>query len=189
MSLQATTSHTVGPFFTIGMTRLERTDLAPEGVPGERVSIAGRILDGNGDPVPDALVEIWQADSKGHYAHPEDARSKDSDGKFRGFGRAHTDDEGKFRFKTIKPGQVPGPEGKPQAPHIAVSVFARGLQRRLMTRIYFPGDPANGEDYALGQVPAARRATLIAKQTGKAAGELTWDIVLQGKNETVFFDF
>jgi protocatechuate 3,4-dioxygenase, alpha subunit len=188
VSLQATTSHTVGPFFSIGMTGLDKTDIAPAGVAGERVSIQGRILDGDGNPVPDALIEIWQANSQGKYAHPEDSQSKPAEAAFQGFGRAHTDDEGKFRFATIKPGQVPGPGGKAQAPHIAVSVFARGLQRRLVTRIYFPGDTANETDYALGLVPAGRRGTLIAKQSSKAAGLLEWDVILQGKDETVFFD-
>jgi protocatechuate 3,4-dioxygenase, alpha subunit len=186
VSLQPTTSHTVGPFFSIGLSRLDRTDLAPEGTPGERVSIEGRLIDGDGEPVPDALIELWQADAQGKYAHPEDSRHEASKSSFNGFGRAHTDGEGKFRFKTIKPGAVPGPGGKPQAPHIAVSVFARGLQRRLTTRIYFPGEAANESDYALGLVPAARRATLIARQT--TPGKLAWDIVLQGKGETVFFD-
>ena len=186
MSLQATTSQTVGPFFAIGMKQKVRTDLAPDGVPGERVSIDGRVIDGDGEPVPDALVEIWQADSEGKYAHPEDKRHKEGESKFLGFGRAGTDDNGKFRFTTIKPGSVPGPGGKMQAPHIAVSIFARGLQRRLTTRIYFPGEKANETDYALGLVPEARRATLIAKE--KAKGKLEWNVILQGKGETVFFD-
>ena len=186
MSLQTTTSHTVGPFFTIGLTRIEKTDLAGPGVGGERFTITGCVLDGDGNPVPDALVELWQANSQGKYAHPEDTQSKAVEAGFQGFGRAQTDDEGKFQFSTIKPGQVPGPGGKLQAPHIAVSVFARGLQRRVITRMYFPGDAANESDYALGLVPAPRRATLIAKQ--KSAGQLEWNVILQGKDETVFFD-
>lgn len=188
MSLQATTSHTVGPFFTIGLTRLNQADLAGPGVAGERVAIEGRVLDGDGQPVPDALVELWQANSQGKYAHPEDKQEKPVEPGFKGYGRQPTDDAGKFRFTTIKPGPVPGPDGKPQAPHIAVTVFARGLQRRLVTRIYFPDEPANTADFALNRVDPARRATLIAKKVAGQSGVLEWDVVLQGPGETVFFD-
>jgi len=162
--------------------------MAPAGVAGERVTIEGRVLDGDGKPLPDAVVELWQANSQGKYASPEDPQDKPAEAGFQGFGRSHTNDEGKFRFATIKPGQVPGPEGKLQAPHIAVSVFARGLQRRLVTRMYFPGEAANESDYALGLVPAARRATLIARKLEAGGGQLEWNIVLQGPGETVFFD-
>ena len=186
MSLQSTTSHTVGPFFTIGLTRLLQQEIAAPGVPGERIAIEGRVLDGDGQPVPDALVEFWQADSQGKYAHPEDAQQKSVAPGFRGYGRQATGDDGKFRFTTIKPGPVPGPGGKPQAPHIAVSVFARGLQRRLVTRIYFPDEAANSSDFALGRVEAARRPTLVAKKS--APGQLEWNVILQGPGETVFFD-
>ncbi|HTQ87002.1 MAG TPA: protocatechuate 3,4-dioxygenase subunit alpha [Candidatus Solibacter sp.] len=188
MSLNATTSHTVGPFFTIGLTRLNNAEIAGPGVAGERVVIQGRVLDGDGNPVPDALVELWQANSQGKYAHPEDKQQKPLEPGFRGYGRQPTDDAGKFRFTTIKPGAVPGPEGKPQAPHIAVSVFSRGLQRRLVTRIYFPDEPANAADFALSRVDAARRGTLIAKKVAGQPGALEWNVVLQGPGETVFFD-
>ena len=188
MSLNATTSHTVGPFFTIGLTRLNNAEIAGPGVAGERVAIQGRVLDGDGNPVPDALVELWQANSQGKYAHPEDKQQKPLEPGFRGYGRQPTDDAGKFRFTTIKPGAVPGPEGKPQAPHIAVSVFSRGLQRRLVTRIYFPDEPANAADFALSRVDAARRGTLIAKKVAGQPGALEWNVVLQGPGETVFFD-
>jgi len=186
MSLQATTSHTVGPFFSIGLTRLKQDEIAGPGVAGERVVISGRILDGDGNPVPDALVELWQANSHGKYAHPDDKQQKPVEPGFTGYGRMPTTDDGGFRFTTIKPGPVPGPDGKPQAPHIAVSVFSRGLQRRLVTRIYFPDEPANAADYALIRVPAERRSTLIAKKT--APGQLEWNVILQGAGETVFFD-
>jgi len=188
VSLNATTSHTVGPFFTIGLTRLNNAEIAGPGVAGERVVIQGRVLDGDGNPVPDALVELWQANSQGKYAHPEDKQQKPLEPGFRGYGRQPTDDAGKFRFTTIKPGAVPGPDGKPQAPHIAVSVFSRGLQRRLVTRIYFPDEPANASDFALGRVDAARRGTLIAKKVAGQPGALEWNVVLQGPGETVFFD-
>ena len=188
MSLQATTSQTVGPFFRIGLSWLYLNELAGPGVSGERVSIEGRVLDAEGVGVPDALIELWQANSHGKYAHPEDTQKKPLEDGFLGFGRIPTDADGKFHFTTIKPGQVPGPDDKLQAPHIAVSVFARGLERRLVTRIYFPDDPNNEGDFALSQVDPARRGTLIARKTSNPSGSLVWNIVLQGPEETVFFD-
>lgn len=188
MSLQATTSQTVGPFFSIGLTRLNRDNLSAPGVSGERVSIEGRVLDGNGEPVPDAILEIWQANAHGKYAHPDDPQDKPVEPDFSGFGRIPTDGIGCFRFATIKPGQAPGPKGTLQAPHLVVSVFARGLLRRLVTRVYFPGEPANADDFALSLVPPGRRATLIAHAIPGREGALVWDIHLQGPEETVFFD-
>ena len=187
MSLPATTSQTVGPFFTIELTRLKKTELAGPGVSGERVTIAGRGVDADGNGVTDALLEIWQANSHGKYAHPEDTQNKPIEPGFQGYGRIPTDENGKFSFTTIKPGPVPGPDERLQAPHIAVSVFARGLLRRLVTRIYFPNEAANGGDYALNLVEPARRATLVARA---AAGQSTfeWNVVLNGSEETVFFD-
>ena len=146
MSVQATTSQTVGPYFSIGLTRLKKVDLVGPGVSGERITIAGRVLDGDRKPVSDAMIEIWQANSHGKYAHPEDDQKKPLEPGFQGFGRIPVDERGKFSFTTIKPGAVPGPNGNPQAPHIAVSVFMRGLLRRLVTRIYFPDEPANRRD-------------------------------------------
>ena len=175
MRLHATTSQTVGPYLHIGMTWLITENLATRGVGGERVNIQGRVVDGDGKPVNDASVEIWQANAKGQYG----ARG------FRGFGRSNTDAKGRFRFKTIKPGRVPGPRGRLQAPHIAVNIFMRGQLRQLVSRIYFPDDPANAEDSVLSLVPASRRDTLIARRKGKA---LEWNVILQGRNETVFFD-
>ena len=175
MSLQATTSQTVGPYLHIGLTWKIVEDLAPAGVKGERVTVTGRVIDGDGKPVNDALVEIWQANADGKFG----------DKAFRGFGRSATDDKGEFRFKTVKPGRVAGPGGKLQAPHIAVNVFMRGLLKQLVTRIYFPDDPANGEDPILALVPQNRRDTLIAKKKGDA---LEWNVILQGADETVFFD-
>jgi protocatechuate 3,4-dioxygenase, alpha subunit len=187
MSLQASTSQTVGPFFIIGCSWINRGEIAGEGVAGERVTIEGRVLDGDGKPVPDALLEIWQANAQGKYAHPDDTQNKPTEPNFQGFGRIPTDDDGKFRFTTIKPGPVSGPDGKPQAPHLAVSVFARGLLRRLVTRIYFPDEGGHSEDYVLNLVEPERRGTLIAKKTARP-GSLEWNVVLQGDGETVFLD-
>jgi protocatechuate 3,4-dioxygenase alpha subunit len=187
MSLRATSSQTVGPYFSIGLTWLNQDSLAGNGVTGERVTIQGRVLDGDGKPVPDSLLEIWQANAHGKFAHPEDTQQKPLEPGFRGFGRVPADKDGNFHFTSVKPGQVPGPGGKPQAPHLLVSVFARGLLRRLVTRIYFPDDPGNADDFALKLVEPARRGTLIAKKTAKA-GVLEWNVILQGPEETVFFD-
>ncbi len=188
MSLQATTSQTVGPFFKIGFEWLYRDNLAGEGVSGERVSIQGRVLDGDGVTVPDAILEIWQANANGKYAHPEDTQDKVLEPGFKGYGRVPTNAEGRFSFATIKPGPVPGPDGKEQAPHLLVSVFMRGVLRRLVTRIYFPDEPRNAADFILGLVEPARRSTLIAKKVAGDSGTLEWNVVLQGTDETVFFD-
>jgi len=183
----ASGSQTVGPYLHIGLAWLNTDRIARPGVKGERVVIQGRLLDGDGGGVGDGLVEIWQANAAGKYAHPEDRQKKPLQKGFCGFGRIPTDARGRFRFSTVKPGRVPGPAGKLQAPHLSVTVFMRGLLKQLSTRIYFPGDPTNAEDPVLKRVPAGRRATLVAKR--KARGVLEWNIVLQGKNETVFFDF
>jgi protocatechuate 3,4-dioxygenase, alpha subunit len=188
MDLHATTSQTVGPFFVIGLERFFVDDLAGPDVAGERVEIEGRVLDADGVAVPDAILEIWQANALGKYAHPEDTQDKPLEPAFKGYGRTPTQQDGSFRFKTIKPGPVPGPEGVLQASHIVVSVFTRGLLRRLMTRIYFPNDAANAEDYVLNLVEPARRKTLIAKKSAKGHGILEWNVRLQGPEETVFFD-
>jgi protocatechuate 3,4-dioxygenase, alpha subunit len=191
MSLQATTSQTIGPYFMIGLQWLVRDNLAEERVSGERITIEGHVLDGDGVPVPDAFLEIWQANAAGKYAHPEDSQAKPIDPKFTGFGRIPTNKEGLFRFTTIKPGPVPGPDGneqEPQAPHLLVSVFMRGLLRRLVTRIYFPDEPLNAKDYILSLVEPERHSTLIAKRISGQPGALEWNIILQGSNETVFFD-
>jgi protocatechuate 3,4-dioxygenase, alpha subunit len=187
MSLYATGSQTVGPYLHIGLTWLTTRNIAPAGVPGERITVQGRLLDGDGAPVNDGLIEIWQANALGKYAHPEDRQKKGLHKRFRGFGRIPTDDRGAFRFTTIKPGAVPGPKGRAQAPHLVVGVFMRGLLKQLATRMYFPDEPANRRDPLLSLVPEARRGTLIA--TRKSRGTLDWNIVLQGEGETVFFDF
>jgi protocatechuate 3,4-dioxygenase alpha subunit len=167
---------------------MKHDDLVGAGTSGERVVIEGHVLDGDGEPVPDAIIEIWQANSYGKYAHPEDQQDKPLEPSFSGYGRIPTDDEGKFRFTTIKPGPVPDLDGKFQAPHIVVSVFARGLLRRLVTRIYFSDEPANATDFVLNLVEASRCETLIAKKIAGVSGKLEWNVILQGPNETVFFD-
>ena len=187
MSLRASTSQTIGPYLRIGLEWMVIEDLAPQGVGGERVSIEGRVVDGDGKPVNDAAVELWQANGQGKYASPEDEQDKPVEPGFRGYGRSLTDDEGRFRFRTIKPGPVPGPDGGLQAPHLVITIFMRGLLKQLLTRVYFPDEPANAQDPVLALVPAERRATLVAKKKG--AGALEWNVVLQGSNETVFFDF
>jgi protocatechuate 3,4-dioxygenase, alpha subunit len=186
MSLQATTSQTVGPYFKIGLHWLYGQSIAPEGVAGERVTVEGRIIDGNGAPVQDAVLEIWQANAHGKYAHPEDTQNKPLEPNFKGFGRVPVNQQGAFRFATIKPGSVPGPDGKEQAPHLLISVFMRGLLRRLVTRMYFPDDARNAADPILNLVEPSRRSTLVAKKI--ASGALEWNILLQGADETVFFD-
>jgi len=170
------------------MNWLYQDELAGPGVAGERIAIAGRILDADGQGIPDAVLELWQANAQGKYAHPEDQQEKSAHPGFQGFGRVPTTEDGSFRFTTIKPGAVLGPDGKLQAPHIVVSVFMRGLLRRLVTRIYFPDEPANAADFALNLVEPGRRGTLVAKRTTEHVGNLEWNVVIQGPDETVFFD-
>ena len=187
MSLFATGSQTVGPYLHIGLNWLVTRDIAGKGIKGERVVVQGRLIDGNGVGVNDGLIEIWQANAEGKYAHPEDTQKKLLEKGWRGFGRIPTDAKGGFRFTTIKPGRVPAPDGSLQAPHLVVSVFMRGMLKQLATRIYFPDEgAANAGDPVLKLVPAARRATLLPRKKGKV---LEWNIVLQGKNETVFLDY
>jgi protocatechuate 3,4-dioxygenase alpha subunit len=188
MGLDETASATVGPYFHIGLSSLIVSDLTGPDLEGERVTIEGRVLDGDGKPVPDALIEIWQANAHGRYAHPGDEQDASRSPGFSGFGRVATDEGGAFRLITIKPGPVPGPGGTTQAPHLAVLVFMRGLLRHLVTRIYFPDEPANADDPVLTLVPPDRRPTLIARSLG-TPGLLEWNVILQGADETVFFDY
>jgi protocatechuate 3,4-dioxygenase alpha subunit len=187
MSLVLTPSQTTGPFVAISFERTLVTDVAPAGVSGERCVICGRVIDGDGNGVDDAVVETWQANAHGRYAHPDDLREKLLEADFKGFGRVMTGSHGAFQLSTIKPGAVPGPGDTLQAPHLVVLVFMRGLLKHLVTRIYFPDEPVNASDPILALVPAARRPTLIAHNAGE--GVLEWNIVLQGKDETVFFDY
>jgi len=188
MSGRTTPSQTVGPFYGIGFSWLERSDLALENEKGTRISVSGRVLDGDGQPVPDAVLEIWQADADGRYAHPDDAVDRMTNDGFSGFGRVSVNEAGEFHFTTLKPGCVAGPNGKPQAPHLEISLFMRGMLRRLITRMYFPAEPGNEADPVLRLVPVARRHTLVARTDGSDQRSLRWDIHLQGDHETVFFD-
>ena len=187
MSLFLTPSQTTGPFVAISFERTVVSDVAPPSVSGERYVIQGRVLDGDGKPVEDAAIETWQANAHGKYAHPEDVREKLLEPEFKGFGRVLSDKTGAFRLTTIKPGRVEGPGGALQAPHLVVVIFMRGLLKHLVTRIYFPDDPANAEDPILALVPAERRSTLIARKVADRV--LEWNVVLQGEQETVFFDY
>jgi len=184
--LGVTPSQTVGPYFAIGLTWDDGAFAVPEGTEGG-FWIRGGVYDGNGAPVPDAVVETWQADADGRFAHPDHPRGAVDWGGFRGLTRSGTDGEGRFAVYTIKPGAVPGPDGTTQAPHIDVTVMARGMLARLVTRIYFPEEEAaNAADPVLSSLPAtASSETLIAAKTDDG---YRFDVHLQGENETVFFD-
>jgi protocatechuate 3,4-dioxygenase alpha subunit len=185
MSLPPTPSQTVGPFLAIVLPWPDGPLVVPEGTPGA-VRISGRLIDGADRPVPDGVIETWQADPSGRFAHPDDPRGAGPDG-FRGFGRSATDDEGRFWFLTVKPGPLPAPGGQAEAPHLDVTVLARGLLTRLVTRMYFPDEAeANAADPVLSSIAEEdARATLVAKPAG--TGELRFDIHLQGEHETAFF--
>ena len=190
-----TPSQTVGPYFHYGLTPRDydfsevfHSNLVTADASGERIRIEGRVTDGDGQGVNDSMVEIWQADAAGRYAHPADRRALPN-ASFKGFGRVATDKSGAYSFETIRPGAVPGPNGAAQAPHILVVVFSRGMLRHLYTRLYFADEAKNDADPILALVPAGRRGTLIA-QRGDRNGQAvyTFDIRLQGDGETVFFD-
>ena len=186
MTLPVTGSQTVGPFFSIGMAPLCEENFVAEGVAGERVTVHGRVLDGEGHGVPDAVLEIWQADAQGKYCEGDVEGGRG----FRGFGRVATGTEGEFQFTTIKPGGVAGPgdSTSAQAPHLVVLVFMRGLLRHLMTRMYFEGEAGNAGDPVLKLVPEERRGTLIAGRDESAAETFVWNVRMQGDDETVFFE-
>ena len=186
MSKGLTPSQTIGPFYWGTLVNAYLADLAPRGVAGERIDLAISLHDVEGALVPDGLIEIWQANSHGRYNHPDDRRNLPLDQGFEGFGRASTDAAGVARFATVRPGRVPWPAGGMQAPHVNISVFARGVLNRLATRLYFDGDPALADDPVLKLVEPARRDTLIAKRDPTGAWRLP--IHLGGPAETVFFD-
>jgi len=181
-----TPSQTIGPFYFGTLINGYRHDLAPAGVAGERIEVVLQLHDAEGAVVPDGLFEIWQANSHGRYNHPDDRRNLPLDPNFDGFGRASTWTDGTSRFSTVKPGRVPWPAGGMQAPHINISIFARGVLNRLATRLYFDGDPANEGDPVLRMIDASRRKTLVAKKDAEGAWRLP--IHIGGPNETVFFD-
>jgi protocatechuate 3,4-dioxygenase alpha subunit len=188
-----TPSQTVGPFFHIALERPEWNDLTTEATRGEKIIIEGRVLDGDGAPVDDAMVEIWQANAEGEYDHADDAQADKRGGpSFRGFGRAFTDAQGRYHFTTIRPGRAPGGGGSLEAPRISVAIFARGLLKQLITRIYFADEPANDTDPVLAGIsdPNARRTLLAVRRDADLGGPAayTFDILLQGADETVFFD-
>ncbi len=186
-----TPSQTVGPFFHLGLARPEWSDLTRQNPAGQRIVIEGRVIDGDGAPVPDALIELWQANAAGRYAHPDDRQAdKPVDPNFRGYGRAATDNAGAYRFVTIKPGPVPGRGNSLQAPHLNLAVFARGMLKQLFTRLYFAGEPQNADDPLLSSLDdASGRQTLIAaKGVEDTVPTYHFDIVLQGERETVFLD-
>ena len=188
MSPELTPSQTVGPFFHDALVDEDRSKLVVTSHP-RAVRIEGTVYDGAGEPVSDAMVEIWQANEAGRYHDPTYERGDlpPDPETFSGFGRSDTVKGGKFSFVTVKPGPVPGPGGSPQAPHIMASVFARGLLKRLVTRIYFPDErESNARDPVLSSIEDPEfRTTLVANGEG---GVLRFDVHLQGDNQTAFFE-
>jgi len=183
VTLPQTPSQTIGPFFAVALCWPDGPDVVPEGTPGA-VWLGGRVTDGAGEPVPDALVETWQADGAGRFAHPDDPGGL-ATFAFRGFGRCPTDADGRWAVRTVKPGPLPTAEGGLEAPHVNVSVFARGLLNRVVTRVYFPDEAeANAADPVLASIPDPQvRARLVAVADGD---RLRFDIRLQGEQETPF---
>jgi protocatechuate 3,4-dioxygenase alpha subunit len=181
-----TPSQTVGPYLSIGLLAGPVSDRLVDEADTRAVRITGLLLDGAGDPVPDGMVEIWQANAAGRYAHTADDREHvPLEGGFSGFGRSGTADGGRYEFITVKPGRVPWVDGRLQAPHLLVGVFARGLLKRVATRMYFPDeDAANAEDPVLLGLGPEQRATLLARAEDDG---LRFDIVLQGARQTTFF--
>lgn len=187
--LTPTPSQTAGPYFHLGCTERHAVSrIAGSNAQGERVRLICLVLDGNGKPVDDAMIEIWQADSEGRYNHPMGENANDNDPHCTGFGRLAVDANGVCIFETIKPGRVPADAGQLQAPHLNVSVFARGVLKQLVTRIYFADEPANQECSILSLVPPERRSTLMARPDTQNPGDWHFAIHLCGKDETVFFD-
>lgn len=176
--LLITPSQTIGPFFKYGLTWEGGENLFPDSAEGRRIGLSGVVTDAKGQPMPDALIEFWQADASGRLGPLRPGASA-------GFGRVSTDGAGRYAIQTVVPGQVPGPDGRKQAPHILVVLFARGLLMQVVTRIYFEGEASNKNDPVL-ELCGARAATLIAKRD--SAASYTWNISMQGPGETVFFE-
>jgi protocatechuate 3,4-dioxygenase alpha subunit len=188
--LPLTPSQTVGRYLSIGLPWPDGPTVVPEDTPGA-ITITGRLLDGEGAPIPDGLIETWQADPEGRFAHPDDPRGAPAHGTaFRGFGRCPTAPDGSYRIVTLRPGALPSPDGGLEAPHLDVSVFARGLLDRVVTRIYFPDEAdANADDPVLSAITdPARRDTLIATADPGDETRFQFTIRLQGDRETVFLD-
>lgn len=204
--LGQTPGQTLGPFFHQGLLRTRAVFQVPglcnddvdvfhhvlvqAGTAGERIALEGVVYDGLGQPIPDALLEIWQANARGRYHHPLDVSGRELDPTFDGYGRAATDARGAFAFLSIKPGAVAGPGGRLQAPHINLVLGARGMTRHAFTRVYFADDPELERDPVLALVPEERRPTLLAQAAGQRDGATLYrfDIRVQGERETVFFD-
>ena len=187
MSYVPTPSQTAGPFFSIGLSALYREKIECDPAEGECVLIRGRVFDGDGQPVPDAVLEIWQAceAARGDCDQEPGARGEKIPP---GFGRIPTNQRGEFQFNTVRPEPRRDEDGLLHAPHLAVVVLMRGLLRHLLTRVYFVGEATNREDAVLNLVPPERQQTLLAKPANERASELSWDIHLQGELETVFFE-
>jgi protocatechuate 3,4-dioxygenase alpha subunit len=182
-------SATVGPFFHAVLPWKDGGEMARPETKGEKITILGRVLDAEGKPINDAMIELWQANAAGKYNHPEDKEPGEIDPSFQGFGRVSADADGYFTVHTIKPGKVRGLGNTLQAPHIDISIFARGVLKRLVTRLYFEGEPANDTDPVLGLIDdKERRGTIMAKPDASEAGRWLWTLNLGGPNETVFFD-
>lgn len=185
MIFPTTPSQTVGPFFSIGLRWPEGPNVVPEGTPGA-IRVAGTVIDGRGAPVPDHVVESWQCDPDGRFADLHGHSGRSTLAGFRGFGRNGEEaGNGTWSLLTVKPGRIPGPGGVLQAPHVDLSIFARGMLNRLVTRLYFADEPeANSQDPVLRSIPETRRATVLAEPV---ADGYRLDLRLQGPEETVFF--
>ena len=186
-----TPSQTVGPFYAFGLIFPGQNTLTTDDPVGERILIRGQVIDGDGIPINDAMIEIWQADSQGIYNHPDDPRHERADENFPGFGRSDTGNPAlTYSFKTIKPGAVVWEGDQFQAPHISVRIFARGMLIHALTRLYFSDEDANATDPVLNSIKdVARRQTLIARREDTPdLPTYRFDIHLQGDGETVFFN-
>ena len=189
MMIGQTPSQTVGPYFRIGMVDGGENILVKEGTVGERIYVEGRLLDGDGQPINDGCVEIWQADSNGIYNHSADPRCEQADPNFVGFGRCGTDDDGVFSFKTIRPGVVPFDDEQDQAPHLLVRVMMRGMLLHATTRLYFSDAIANESDPVLNTLDSDKRQRLVAQRDDTEGTPIfRYDIHMQGDQAMIFFE-